>query len=880
MKTIVELPSDFTLSLDPNADLLTQLKQFEASSFDRLAKGFVEGRTVRELVMARARHIDLLLVSLWQHLEIPSSYSLVAVGGYGRGELHPYSDIDLLILTSGKSEEQDQTQLSPFITLLWDIGLIVGHATRTAKQCIKLAKQDITVVTNLMESRLLCGNKETYDLVKSKTAPDKMWSSNQFFTAKMEERRERYDKFNGSSYDLEPNIKSSPGGLRDIQLIAWIAERIYYPKSVFELIAQNVITKKEYYTLIKCQLYLWQIRFALHIVTNKAEDRLLFDHQKSTAELMGFEDSDNFLAVEKMMKRYYRSVQIIRNISDILLQSLESGIDSDSSKKSARKIDDNYQIINQRIDAVDVQIFTSEPTQLIKVFQLVAKHPEVRGLTSATSRAIRAARNKIGRKFTKQKDNQDAFIDFWHIKHQTPRAMFLIKRSGVLSKYLPAFQQISGQMQYDMFHSYTVDEHTLFLLKNIIEFSTDDARTKYPLCHEIMHKQTHPEIIYLAGLFHDIGKGQGGDHSEIGSMVAMKFCRKHRLSEQHAETICWLVANHLMMSLVAQKRDTSDPQVIKNFAKLVGTPERLELLYVLTVADIRATSRSLWNSWKDSLLKELAISTLAFLTNEQSKVWQPWEDTKQSALNLLLEEGFSEEWIDHYWQHLNITYFLKNPAQTVAWHSQCILEQIGMTPSSDSPTVVAIRKRLDGGGSEIFVYSKDIDDLFASLTTTLAQHGLNVQGASIYTDNNGFCYDSFFTLNDTGKPKIGNAEQKRLTESIKRNIKSLDSSKISIQKRMARQIKHFEVNTEIVFSKDEYSQYTRLDIVAKDRPGLLSLIAQALKSCNIRLHDARITTLGEKVEDTFIISHKDNTAVNDKEARQQLSEAIKEQLSE
>jgi [protein-PII] uridylyltransferase len=880
MKTLLKPSKEFELTIDSSDELLTQLKDFEQRSSERLAKGFSDGRTVRELVMARARHIDQLLVKLWHNLNIPSEYSLVAVGGYGRGELHPFSDIDLLILTSDNSAKHNQHLLSLFITLLWDIGLTVGHATRTVKQCLQLARQDITVATNLMESRLLCGNHDYYSEIYQKTAPDKMWNAEKFFKAKMDERNQRYAKFNGSSYDLEPNIKSSPGGLRDIQLIAWIAERSYYPKSVFELITQKLITKKEYYTLVKCQLFLWRIRYALHLVTGKAEDRLLFDHQKSTAELMGFEDSENLLAVEKMMKRYYRSVQIVRNISDILLQSLEAGISKDKAQYAAKIIDSHFQIINHRIDAIDVGIFSADPTQMIKVFQLVAKNPEIRGLTAATSRAIRASRNKIGKKFVRAKKNRQAFLQFWHIKHQTPRAMFLIKRSGVLSNYLPAFQQISGQMQYDMFHSYTVDEHTLFLLKNLIEFCNEDAKSKYPLCHKIMQKQQHPELIYLAGLFHDIGKGQGGDHSEIGADVASKFCQQHEMPNEHTEIISWLVANHLLMSLVAQKRDTSDPQVIKNFAKLVGTPQKLELLYVLTVADIRATSRSLWNSWKDSLLKELAISTLALLESEETKDWEPWEDTKQAALNLLLEQGYSEEWIEHYWQHLSIAYFLKNPAQTIAWHSQCILEQIGINNIKERSTVVAIRKRLDGGGSEIFIYSKDVDDLFASLTATLAQHGLNVQGASIYTDENGYCYDSFFTLNNIGKPKISQQEQQRLTSSIKENIKSLDSSKITIQKRMARQIKHFQVNTEIVFSKDEYSEYTRLDIVAKDRPGLLWLLAQAFKSCNIRLHDARITTLGEKVEDTFIISHKDNTPVNDDSARQQLIQAIEEQLTE
>ena len=871
---------ELEFSITSEKDLIEQLKSFEQASRERLFQGFKDGRTVRDLVTARSRHTDQLLVSLWHHLEIPSEFSLVAVGGYGRGELHPFSDIDLLILTNETPEESEQQKLAPFLTTLWDIGLIIGHSTRTVNQCVELAKQDITVVTNLMESRLLVGSEKHYVQVTSLTAPDKMWDAKTFFTAKMQERQQRYDKFDGSSYDLEPNIKSSPGGLRDIQLIAWLAQRSYFPQSVLQLVAQNVITKKEYYTLIKCQLFLWRARYALHLVSNKAEDRLLFDYQKNTAELMGYKDSNNLLAVEKMMKRYYRSVQVVRNISVILQQSLESDITGPRPDLVAQKIDDNYQIINHRIDAIDTRIFSSQPWHMIKIFELVARNPEVNGISAATHRAIRAARNKIGPKFVKVSSNRKAFLKFWQIKHKTPRAMFLLKRSGVLSNYLPAFQQISGQMQYDMFHSYTVDEHTLFLLKNLIEFSSEKAKKKYPLCHTIMEKQSKPELIYLAGLFHDIGKGRGGDHSEIGAIEALEFCQQHQMSTEDCETVSWLVANHLLMSLTAQKRDTSDPKVIKNFASLVKTQERLELLYVLTVADIRATSRSLWNSWKDSLLKELALSTLSFMNNEKSKLLEPWQDTKRAALQLLIEQGYSENWIKYYWQHLGSSYFLKNPAKTIVWHSKCILEQIGVTPSWESPTVVAIRQRLDAGGSEIFVYSKDVDNLFASLTATLAQYGLNVQGASIYTDKNGFCYDSFFTLDNAGKANIDSSEQLRLQESIHENIKLLDSSKISIQKRMARQIKHFEVNTEILFSNDEYSQYTRLDIIAKDQPGLLSLLAQAFKSCNIRLHDARITTLGEKVEDTFIISHKDNSPVNQSNDRERLTLAIKEHLTE
>jgi len=874
----------FALEIQPQVDLLNQLKQFEINSSEFLKKGFSHGVNVRELVMKRSEHIDILLVTLWQYLDISDQFALIAVGGYGRGELHPFSDIDLLILTNKDINKTQAEKLSNFITLLWDTNLNVGHATRTLKQCLQLAKQDITVITNLTESRLLFGNEVLFNQMKEATAPNKMWGAKEFFSAKIEEQRIRYKKFNGSSYDLEPNVKSSPGGLRDIQLIAWIAERHYYPQSIFQLIKTKVITKKEYYALLKCQLYMWKIRFALHLISGAAEDRLLFDFQKDTAKLMGFKDSKHLLGVEKMMKGYYRSAAIIRNISDILLQALEDELSANSLTKKVIKLNDNFQITNHRIDVINTKIFHTQPSSMLEIFCLVAQNEDVKGITSRTLRSIRAARNKINRKFAKDPINQNLFIKFWHLKHTSSKAMFLMKRSGVLSDYLPAFRKISGQMQYDMFHSYTVDEHTLFLLKNLTDFMHEDAKTDYPLCYQIMLKQSRPEIIYLAGLFHDIGKGRGGDHSEIGALEALSFCQQHNIDQQDSETISWLVANHLLMSLTAQKRDTSDPKVIKAFGDLVGTVQRLELLYILTVADIRATNRSLWNSWKDSLLRELAISTLGYLKNEQVRQLEPWEDTKNAALNILTSKGYKRDQIEHYWQHLDNSYFTKNPAKTISWHSQCILDEIDDNQSISSQTtaahkVVAIRKRLDGGGNEIFIYNKDVDDLFATITATLAQHNLSVQAASIYTDSNGYCYDSFFTLNASGKATITKSEQARLLNTLEKNIAALDSADITIQRRMPRQFKHFDVNTEIVFSNDKFSQYTRLDLVAKDQPGLLALLAQAFKRCDLRLHDARITTLGEKVEDTFIISHKDNSAINGIDERKEIELAIKQQLA-
>jgi len=870
---------ELTLTIDPQLELLEQLKRFEKKSTTLLKTHYANNHLVRELVIARSNHMDELLNKLWLELTLGTDCALVAVGGYGRGELHPHSDLDLLVLLAGNLKQSYSATLSHFITLLWDVGLKVGHAVRNLKECVQLARDDLTIVTNLMESRILIGDVNLFEEMRHKTAPNKMWNAKEFFRAKRAEQRTRYRKYDGTSFDLEPNLKSSPGGLRDIHLIGWVAERRYYPKSLFQLIQDHIITKKEYYTLIKNQLILWRIRFALHHVTDKAEDRLLFDYQKDTAKSLGYLDDEKSLAVEKMMKQYYRSVRVIRNISEILLQALEERIFSGTANKSVCQIDHVYQLVNDRLDAIDTDVFNKDPGELIRVFQVLASNKNIIGISAKTLRAIRATRNKINRKFTENENNRKLFIEFWHTKHQSSRAMFAMKRSGVLSDYLPAFKRISGQMQYDMFHSYTVDEHTLFLLRNLTAFTEESAVKPFPLCHEIMSKQTHPEIIYLAGLFHDIGKGQGGDHSEIGALEALAFCQTHDLKPEHSETISWLVANHLIMSITAQKRDTSDPKVINNFAELVKTPERLELLYILTVADIRATSASLWNSWKDALLKELTLSTLALLGQEHAEQLESWKTIRATARQTLLDCNLDTERVDKYLSNLNADYFVKNPVETIAWQAENVLTSIdARLDDGTNPTVVAIRERLDGAGSEIFVYSQDKEELFARLTTTLVQHHLNVQGASIYTDSDEYCHDSFYTLNDMDKPTISATEQEKLKAAITHNLTSKNWNRRKIQRRMPRQIKHFDVNTEIVFSKDEFSPYTRLDITARDKSGLLAILAQAFKSCGLKLHDARITTLGERVEDTFIISHKDDTAIDSKKEQQQITKAIKQHI--
>ncbi|MET1255164.1 [protein-PII] uridylyltransferase [Aliikangiella maris] len=855
-------------------ELLPALINYIEISHQYLRTEFKKGSNVRSLVHSRSRHIDKLLIALWQHLNIDNSIALVAVGGYGRGELHPHSDIDLLILVGPEPAQSDIQKIELMISIMWDCHLKVGQSVRTLAQCIELAQNDLSVATNLMESRLLIGNRALFKQLVQQTTPEKMWDAKSFFIAKSEEQRARYKKYDGSSFDLEPNVKSSPGGLRDIHLIGWIAQRTYYPKTLYQLIKQKLISKNEYYTLIKSRLFIWRVRFALHLVSDKAEDRLLFDYQKSAAKLMGYQDSKGSLAVEKMMKRYYRCVLIVRNICDILMQVMEEELLQNKEVNSAIPIDQYFQVVNQRIDAIDTDLFQKDPSQLLKVFQYVAQDNSLKGITAQTLRAIRNARPKINNSFINNPNNKRLFIEFWHIPHSSSRAMFLMKRSGVLADYLRPFRDITGQMQYDMFHNYTVDEHTLFLLKNLAEFADPHLNEAFPVCSEIMQRQKSPEIIFIAGLFHDIAKGRGGDHSELGAIEARKFCQKHDVNPQHAEKIEWLVANHLIMSLTAQKRDISDPKVIQNFAELVKTQHHLELLYILTVADIRATSHSLWNSWKDSLLKNLYLSTSSYLNQEQQESVEFWRINRKQAKKRLLEQTLHENDIESLWSALDDQYFAKHSVEAITWRSKKIITEKG-----DDNIVVGIRSTLQKSGSEIFVYSKDRDNLFAALAVTLNQQGLSIQAASIYTDRSGYCYDSFIVLDSDGKALANQYIKMQVKQAIIENILNIDHLELSVQRRMPRQFKYFSIPTKVEFFEDEYTGFTRMELITRDQPGLLAAVGKAFIQTNTRLHDARITTLGEKVEDTFIISNRNNTPITNCQQQEEIRLEIKNQLN-
>jgi len=582
----------------------------------QIKDAFLHGTPVAELVHRRAQIIDDLLRNIWRQTMPGDNHdiALVAVGGYGRGELHPGSDIDLQILVRPEGRDALRAPIEKFVIYLWDVGLEMGHSVRTVAECAEEAAKDITVVTNLMECRWLAGSTALFEAMRTAVGPDHIWPSPRFFQAKLLEQVSRHHKYHDTAYNLEPNIKEGPGGLRDIQIIAWVAKRHFGAKALDELVQHHFLTTAEYDALAEGQDFLWRIRFVLHSLTGRREDSLLFDYQRTLAEQFGYRDGGPSLAVEQFMKRYYRTVMELSRLNEMLLQLFEEAILYVSDPGVPTVINKRFQSRKGFIEVRDEGVFRRYPFAMLEMFLLLQQHPDLKGVRATTIRLLRNHTHLIDDKFRNDLRHRSLFMEILRQPQGVTEQLKRMNRYGVLAAYLPAFGHIVGMMQYDLFHVYTVDEHTLTVVRNLRRFSHTEFAREFPLCSEIM--QNHipkPEILTLAALFHDIAKGRGGDHSELGEQESLDFCLHHGMSLYDARLVAWLVRNHLIMSMTSQRKDISDPEIITEFAMTVRSPQHLNYLYLLTVADIRGTNPDLWNSWKDTLLLELYTATMRVL---------------------------------------------------------------------------------------------------------------------------------------------------------------------------------------------------------------------------------------------------------------------------
>ncbi len=816
-------------------------------------------RSVHLLLHRLCVMTDNSIKQIWQDTGFDNQVCLVCVGGYGRGALYPYSDIDvLLLLPSGKSAEEDpilKGQIERFISACWDNGLEIGSSVRNLEECIQESRADITVQTSLLEARRIVGNAQLFKEFKKQY--DEAMDPKAFFVSKTLELRLRHTKFENTPYSLEPNAKESPGGLRDLQIILWTARAAKFGDT-WEALAQNgLATALEARQLKRNENTLALIRNRLHLIAKRREDRLVFDMQHSVAQNMGlgFQADGQFnarLASEALMKRYYWAAKAVTQLSQILLLNIEERLNKISYE--LRPINDRFAEKSGMLEVLHDDLYTKQPHAILETFTLFQSTVGIKGLSAKTLRALYNARSVMDAKFRSDPVNRQQFIAILQSPNGMTHAMRLMNQTSVLGRYLWVFRRIVGQMQHDLFHVYTVDQHILMVLRNARRFFMAEHAHEFPFCSQLAAGWDKPWILFAAALFHDIAKGRGGDHSQLGRAEVRKFCKDHAVAKEDAKLIEFLVAEHLTMSHIAQKQDLSDGQVILDFAKRVGNERNLTALYLLTVADIRGTSPKVWNAWKGKLLEDLFRYTMRTLGGRAPDAGSEVESRKREALTMLALYTLPFEAHKDLWDTLDVGYFMRHDATDIAWHTRQLSRQLMLSKNKGESMEVTVRARLSpvGEGLQVMVYSPDQADLFARICGYFDQTGFNILDAKVHTASNGYALDTFQIVTQFTKEHyrdLINLVETGLTQTITLS-KPLP---IPSKGRMSRRVKSFPITPRVSLQPDERGQKWLLSISASDRVGLLYNVASVLAHHKVNLFLAKISTLGERVEDTFLV---------------------------
>ena len=861
-------------ALDGGEDRIGAFRQALASGDADLRRRFEDDEPIEALVRDRARMVDVVLRRAWSLHATPDDkdVALIAVGGYGRGELHPCSDIDVMILLPKTEFGGAHEGIERFLTFLWDIGLEVGHSVRTIDDCQRESATDVSVATTLIEARLLAGPDFLFQAMRRALGQDNVWSSKAFFEAKVAEQQTRHHRYHDTAYNLEPNVKASPGGLRDIQTIGWVAKRHFGAETFDELVEHGFLTGAELRKLRTAQAFLWKVRFALHVTTGRREDRLLFDHQIRLAKMFGYEDATYTLAVEQFMQRYYRTVMDVSLLNEMLLQLFREAI-LDDGVAEILPLNARFQIRNDYLEVTSDDVFARHPSAILELFRLMQEHPALLGVRATTIRALGRHLWLVDEEFRQNPRNHRLFLEFMRAPQGVTHELRRMNLYGVLGRYIPAFGRIVGRMQYDLFHAYTVDAHTLFVVRNLRRLSLPRFAHEFPALSRLMEKLPKPELAHLAALFHDIAKGRGGDHSELGAVDAEAFCLEQGLSRYDARLVAWLVRNHLLLSVTAQKKDISDPKVIQEFAQAVGDQTHLDYLYLLTVADVRGTNPKLWNSWKSSLFHDFYERTKRALRRGLEAPIDREElvaETRSAALELATRHGLAPAQVEAVWTRMNDDYFLRHTPAEIAWHTRLLAER---EPGDASP-LVAVREATERGGNSVLTYMPHRQHNFARTTAMLDQMGLNILDARITPLHGGLSLDTYLVLEDTGTPI---ADRHRAHEIEQRLWQVLqlpeDATAPAVTRRAPRQVRMFSTPTQITFTEDPLHEHTILELIAGDRPGLLSEVGKVLLAEQVDVVTARIMTIGERAEDVFHITDERGEPL-DEDARGRLQECL------
>ncbi len=835
-----------------NPVAVAALRQTLRQEKDELVARFNAARptasAATQLLHALARAVDRILQELWSRCAMPKGAALVAVGGYGRGELFPYSDVDVLVLLPTSPSVAGDDTLAPvverFIATCWDLGLDIGSSVRTVAECAEEAHQDVTIQTSLLEARFLSGSRARFDELQQEML--RQLNPVTFMRAKTLEMRQRHQRYEDTPYALEPNCKESPGGLRDLQVVLWVARAAGLGKTWRELAARGVLTPFEAQRLHVNEGLLKLIRAKLHVAAGRREDRLVFDLQTAVAESFGYQSTSVQRASEMLMRRYYWAAKAVTQLNQILMLNVQSQIEG-SSDAPARIVNERFQERAGFLDIRDPQLYRREPRAILETF-LLYEQTGMQGLSARTLRALYNARRLMNAQFRRDPANRALFMQILQQPEGQTRAFRLMNQTSVLGRYLWVFRRIVGRMQHDLFHVYTVDQHILMVLRNVRRYFIPEHAHEYPLCTELASRWDKPWILYVAALFHDVAKGRGGDHSALGAVEVRRFCHDHGVAREDAQLVEFLVREHLTMSHVAQKEDLSDPDVIEAFARRMGSERRLTALYLLTVADIRGTSPKVWNAWKSKLLEDLFRLTLRALGGARPNQAAEIEALKAQARGALALYSLPEGVETALWQTVGLGYFARHDPKELAWHVRVLSPHVhGTAP------VVRARVSPIGEGLQVLVYTPDQPDLFARICGYFDGMGYDIQDARVHTTTSGYALDTFQV---TAPPHLDmhHRDLMSLIESgLTHTIAEAAPLPAPTQGRSSRRVRSFPISPRVQLRPDERGQRWILSISSSDRTGLLYSVARVLARHHVNIQLAKIATLGERVEDTFLV---------------------------
>ncbi|NCT68717.1 MAG: [protein-PII] uridylyltransferase [Rhodanobacteraceae bacterium] len=821
-----------------------------------LAGAFRDGAAVDTLLRLRAQAVERVVAHVWQAcVGEAAGCALFAVGGFGRGLLFPHSDVDLLVLVEPDAAPRQARALEALFACLWDLGLKPGHAVRTPAQCRELAAADVTVYTTLLDTRRIAGDAALAAALAALVEDPTLWPPAAFLAAKRAEQSARHARFGDTAYNLEPNLKDGPGGLRTLDLMRWLGRRIAQAGDFDAMVAHDLLDPTERNALVRSEATLRRYRYALHLAAGRAEERLLFDHQRRIAADLGYQDEHaTNLAVEQFMQRYYRAATIVERLAAQLLERLTELLEP--APAAPRELDRDFVALGARIEPRAPDLFLRRPRAIVDVFAVQLDHPELRGLSAQTMRLVQQALARHRDEFADDAHVLGAFLALLRRGAPAVEALARMNRHGVLAAILPPFRRVVGRMQYDLFHAYTVDEHTLRVLRNVARFADTSARDEFPIACETFAALDKPELLLLAALFHDIAKGRGGDHSQLGEDEARAFCVRLALPDADIDLVAWLVRWHLLMSVTAQRQDITDPEVVHRFASQAADRERLDYLYLLTIADIAGTNPKLWNEWKARLLADLYVAArfalragLAQPPHAQARI----DDCRERTQALLMADGLDMAQAAQRLAVFPPLAFLRLRPEQLAWQARALAQAPG-------GLVVAVQPRPPRGSNELFVHAPDRDGLLAAITATLDRLGFSVVGARLFVEQ-GRVFDLFELLDAGTSAAFDAARARELEGALTRVLGARDLAPRVSRRSLSRRLRHFQRAPRIDFT--EVGRATQLALVCSDQPGLLARVTQAFREARVRVHDARIATFGERVEDFFVLTDEAGRALDE-----------------